>query len=109
MTSLIRFPFLATFVVLALSAQVQTALLQVIHNCADAAASEVDVWLNTNLLLDDFAFRTATPFVDAPAGVPFTVGIAPAGSTSSMQSIFTQEFTLEENGRYIIVASGIVS
>ncbi len=90
-------------------AHAQTARVQVIHNCADAAATEVDVWLDNALLLDDFAFRSATPFIDAPAGVPFTVGIAPSGSMSAAESIFTQEFTLEEDGSYIIVASGIVS
>src|SRR5690606_21770735 len=90
-------------------AHAQTARVQVIHNCADAAATEVDVWLDNALLLDDYAFRSATPFIDAPAGVPFTVGIAPSGSMSAAESIFTQEFTLEEDGSYIIVASGIVS
>ncbi len=87
----------------------QTARVQVIHNCADAAASEVDIWLNTTLLLDDFAFRTASPFVDAPAGIPFTVGIAPASSTNSGQSIYTETFTLADGATYIIVANGIIS
>ena len=45
------------------------ARVQVIHNSADAAAAVVDVWLNDQLLLDNFAFRTASPFIDAPAGV----------------------------------------
>ncbi len=90
-------------------ASAQTARVQVIHNCAEQAAAEVDVWLNDILLLDDFAFRTATPFVDAPAGVPFTVGIAPASSASASESIFEQTFTLEVDGSYILVAGGIVS
>jgi hypothetical protein len=47
----------------------QTAKIQVIHNSADAAASSVDVYLNGGLAIDDFAFRTATPFIDVPAGV----------------------------------------
>ena len=53
----------------------QTARLQVIHNSADAAAAVVDVYVDNALLLDDFEFRTASPFVDAPSGVSFTVGI----------------------------------
>ena len=87
----------------------QTASVQIIHNCADAAASTVDVWLNGNLLLDNVDFRTATPFVDAPSGVPLTVGIAPANSTSGSDAIFEQTFTLAADAKYIIVASGIVS
>ena len=86
-----------------------TARVQVIHNCADAAAATVDVWLDNTLLIDDFAFRTASPFVDAPAGVNFTVGIAPPTSTSSSESIYTEDFTLTSGETYVIVASGIVS
>ena len=86
-----------------------TARVQVIHNCADAAATTVDVWLNNTLLLDDFTFRTASPFVDAPAGVALTVGIAPPTSMDASESIFTQDFNLTANETYIIVASGIVS
>lgn len=86
-----------------------TARVQVIHNSADAAASSVDVWLDNTLLLDDFTFRTASPFVDAPAGIPFTVGIAPASSASAAESIYTETFTLTAGATYVIVASGIVS
>lgn len=86
-----------------------TARVQVIHNCADAAAATVDVWLDNTLLIDDFAFRTASPFVDAPAGVNFTVGIAPPNSTNSSESIYTEDFTLNQGETYVIVASGIVS
>ncbi len=51
------------------------ARVQVIHNSAVAAAAVVDVWLNNTFLIDNFAFRTATPFIDAPAGVEFTIAI----------------------------------
>ncbi|MGE5810619.1 MAG: hypothetical protein ACM339_03900, partial [Ignavibacteria bacterium] len=54
----------------------QTARLQVIHNAADPAAVSVDIYLNGGLLLNDFEFRTATPFIDAPAGTPINVGVA---------------------------------
>lgn len=86
-----------------------TARVQVIHNCADAAAASVDVWLDNTLLLDDFNFRTASPFVDAPAGVSFTVGIAPSTSTDASQSLYTEAFTLTAGETYVIVASGIVN
>jgi len=85
------------------------ARVQVIHNSADLAAAQVDVWLDNTLLIDDFAFRTASPFIDAPAGVPFNVGIAPANSTMASDAIFNQTFTLAANETYLIVASGIVS
>jgi hypothetical protein len=86
-----------------------TARLQVIHNSADAAAAVVDVWVGDTKLLPNFAFRTASPFVDAPAGVPLDVVIAPANSTSVLQGIATFPVTLTANATYVVVANGIVS
>ncbi len=87
----------------------QTARVQVIHNSADAAAASVDVYLNGNLLLDNFAFRTATPFIDAPAGVPIQIDIAPGTSTSAAESIYSIAPTLTPGETYAVVADGIVS
>ena len=89
--------------------EITTARVQVIHNSADAAAAVVDVWLNDTLLLDDFAFRTASPFIDAPAGVEFTIAIQGPGSTSSANPIWSQNYTLEADETYILIANGIVS
>ena len=50
-----------------------TARVQVIHNSADLAAASVDIYLNNTLLIDDFNFRTASPFIDAPAGEEITI------------------------------------
>lgn len=66
----------------------QTARVQVIHNSADLAAQTVDVYLNDDLLLDDFMFRTASPFIDAPAGVQLSIEVAPINSTSSADAIY---------------------
>ena len=92
-----------------MNAFAQTARVQVIHNSADLTAQTVDVWLDNTLLLDDFQFRTASPFVDAPAGVQFTVGIAPSTSTSAGEAIATFDYTLTAGETYVLVADGIVS
>lgn len=84
------------------------ARLQVIHNSADAAASVVDVWLNDSKLIENFAFRTASPFIDAPAGVPFTVSVQPPGSTSASNPLWSQSYTLASGGTYVLVANGLV-
>ena len=90
--------------------QAQTARVQVIHNCADAAAASVDVWLNDTLLLDDFAFRTASPFVNAPAGTPFDLTICGPNSTDTTQEVVRfSGVTLTANETYVITANGIVS
>ncbi|MBL7965220.1 MAG: DUF4397 domain-containing protein [Flavobacteriales bacterium] len=91
------------------AAAAQNAELQVIHNCADLAAAEVDVYVNGTLALDDFAFRTATPFLTLPAGVPLNIGIAPSTSTSVVDVIAPFTVTLADGEKYIAVASGIVS
>ncbi|MBE2288029.1 MAG: DUF4397 domain-containing protein [Chitinophagaceae bacterium] len=87
----------------------ETARVQVIHNCADAIADSVDVYLNGSILLDNFAFRTASEFVNAPVGVPVTLGVAPKNSTSVADTIYSLTTTLTSDKRYIIVANGIVS
>ncbi|PKP49805.1 MAG: hypothetical protein CVT94_03935 [Bacteroidetes bacterium HGW-Bacteroidetes-11] len=86
-----------------------TARVQVMHNAADAAASEVDVWLNNVLLIDNFAFRTASPFIDAPAGVDFDVVIQPANSTDTTNALARFTYNLESDKKYILIANGIVS
>ena len=99
---------------LSLGVNAQTARVQVIHNSADAAASTVDVWLTAGpapavKLLEDFDFRTATPFIDAPAGIPLQIGVAPGTSTSVTDTIANFNLTLMANAKYVVVANGIVS
>lgn len=87
----------------------QTARVQVIHNSADAAADSVDVYLNDSLLLDNFAFRNATEFIDAPADAQISIDVAPKNSASSTESIYNLTTTLASGETYVLVASGIVS
>jgi len=86
-----------------------TARLQVIHNAADPAAATVDVYVNGSILLDDFAFRTATPYVDVPAGVALNIGVAPGNSTSVNDTLKNFEVTLTNGGTYLAVANGVLN
>ena len=88
---------------------IPTARVQAIHNSADLAAAKVDVWLNDAPLLNDFEFRTASPFVDVQAGVPFVISIADSASTDTTGALAQYTFTLMEDSTYILVANGIVS
>lgn len=105
MLALLLAGFLATTAIV----NAQTARVQVIHNSADAAADSVDVWLNNTLLLNNFAFRTATPFVNAPAGVPIELRVKGKTSTDTANALYKTTVTLTANTNYVIVASGIVS
>lgn len=92
------------------SLKAQTASLQVIHNCADAAATSVDIYAGTTLLIDDLQFRSASQtFTNIPAGVPIVVGVASGTSTSSAQSIATFTVNFANGSSNIVVADGIVS
>jgi hypothetical protein len=95
-----------TVVVLKEMVEEKFARLQVIHNAADPAAEMVDVWVNDELLLDDFAFRTATPFVDVPAGVNLTIGVAGPSSTSPGDALATFVVNLAEDVSYVAIANG---
>lgn len=88
----------------------QFARIEVIHNCADAAAATVDVYANGGSLIPDFAFRTTTGWINAPAGIPLTIQIAPGNSTSAAQAFATiPNVTFMANMKYVIIATGIQS
>ena len=85
-----------------------TARAQIIHNAADPNVGLVDVYVNGGLALDDFAFRTATPFIDLPAGEPLTIDVAPNTSADVSASLATFTATLEPGGSYVIIANGVL-
>jgi hypothetical protein len=87
----------------------QTARLQVIHNAADPGAVAVDIYLNGSLLLDNFGFREATPYIDAPAGTPINIGVAGPNSTSVADTIKNFNVTLTPNETYVAIANGVLS
>lgn len=82
------------------------ALLQVIHNAADPAANIVDVWVNGSVFIEDFAFRTATPFVNVPAGVELTVGVSAPNAGAPLVEF--APVTLTADVAYVAVANGVL-
>lgn len=85
------------------------ASVQIIHNSPDEATSEIDLYLNGQLLVDNFQFRTATPFIDVSASSEIILEAAPSGSTGPEDAIAGFPLTLIENGKYIIAIQGIIS
>lgn len=85
-----------------------TALLQLIHNAADPAAATVDIYLDSVRVLNDFAFRQATPFLALPAGVPLTVSIAPGTSTGVGDAVKSLTVTLDSGKVYLAIANGVL-
>ena len=86
----------------------QNAEIQIIHNAADPGAALVDIYVDGNLTLDNFAFREATPFLSLPSGT-INVGVAPPNSSSASDIIATFPVTLVSGERYIAVANGVLN
>ncbi|MEZ4699278.1 MAG: DUF4397 domain-containing protein [Rhodothermales bacterium] len=96
-------------VLAATGVQAQTARVQVVHNSPYAAAAAVDVYINGSLTLDDFAFRSATPFVELPAGAEVTIDITTPDAADNSSPVFTKTIPapgLTEGETYLLVAAG---
>jgi hypothetical protein len=85
------------------------ARLQVLHNSADAAAATVDIYFNDALLIDDFAFRTGSAYIDVPAEVINEIAVAPGNSTDVGDALVTIPTTFAANETYVAIANGIIS
>ncbi len=90
----------------------ETAMVQVIHASPDPAAAVVDVWVEgqESPLLDDFEFKSATPYTALPAGVALNIGIAAGDSTSYDDSLKTWEgVEFDVDSENVVIAHGLVS
>jgi len=85
------------------------ARLQVIHNAADPSAASVDVYVNGAKLLDNFAFRNATPYIFVPAGIVLNIGIAAGTSTSVNDTLKNFAMTLQNGNSYVAIANGVLN
>lgn len=91
--------------------ELPTALtnVEIIHNAADTALDLVDVYLNDELAIEDFAFRTTTGYIDLPAGMPINVKAAPAGAGLGNAADILDVPFLRADTSYIVIANGTVS
>jgi hypothetical protein len=83
------------------------AFVQIIHASADPTASEVDIYLNGALALDNFKFPSATPFLPIVPYKPASVKIAPANSTSEADAFFTTTITADSSKYHYAIANGV--
>ncbi|KAB1063234.1 T9SS type A sorting domain-containing protein [Salibacter halophilus] len=109
MKKLLQISSLVFTLLVGINSIAQTARVQVIHNSPDVNAQTVDVWVNNMLALDDFEFRTATPFLDLPAGVPVEIRVKGSNSQDTTNPLFFTTQTLQANETYVAVANGLVS
>ncbi len=83
------------------------ARVQAIHNAPDPALTVIDLYVADMLVLDDVPFRTASPYLDIPAFIPLTGGIAPGNSTGPDDVFFEFTFTLGLNETYQFILIGV--
>lgn len=82
------------------------ARLQIIHNSPDTALANVDVYIDNQLAVDNFAFRTSTAFLDAYGKTPRNIGIAPKNSTSVNDTLYNITATLDSAKSYVAIING---
>lgn len=87
----------------------QTAEVRIIHNSGDAVVRYVDVWLDSNRLLDNFEFRTSTGFLSIPAEDTVVIGISDSSAQDTSSLLFTTELSLSPGKEYFFVLNGILS
>jgi Ca2+-binding RTX toxin-like protein len=80
--------------------------LQIIHNSPYASAGVVDVYVNNQILLNDFAFRSATGFTSVPSGVNLKVDITAGNAPNNANPVFTTTLNLAAGGTYVAMAAG---
>jgi hypothetical protein len=89
--------------------QQDSARVQLIHNAADSTADTLDVYMNGVMLLDNFAFRTATPFMNVQAGQDMVISFVHKDSADTTGAVFTDTINFGVDSSYIVVASGNIS
>ena len=98
MHTLLRLTALTAFALTSSVAFAQ-ARLQVIHNAADPGAAVVDVYVNGGILLDDFAFRAATPYIDVASDTDLEIAVAPG----------TSAYRARERSRSLTTSNRVIS
>lgn len=94
---------------------IDSARVQVIHNAADPAADTVDIYIVSTVddtliaKVEDFAFRTALPYIDLPSNQPMEILVAPKNSTSVNDVIATFPADLETGETYVAIANGVLT
>jgi hypothetical protein len=87
-----------------------SAKIQVIHNAPDPAAANVDLTLLAGprfiAKLQNVPFRGATPYLDLPADLPYTVQVSAPGSSAVLASF---DVTPEAGETYLAIANGVLN
>lgn len=90
------------------SVEGQSRFVQIIHNSADTALTELDIYLNDSLIADNFQFRTATAFLEIPDtanNLNTKIYINPKNSVDTSSYYFRSSIPLT-SGNYLAIIAG---
>ncbi|MDZ7363089.1 MAG: T9SS type A sorting domain-containing protein [candidate division KSB1 bacterium] len=90
---------------LALPALAQNARVQFIHNSGDIDARPIDLYVGDSLYVDQFTYRTATPFRNVPSG---SVKILLTHPTRKDSIVADVNLDLAAGGTYVCIINGIL-
>ncbi|MCH8557292.1 MAG: choice-of-anchor J domain-containing protein [Balneolia bacterium] len=80
------------------------AIVQLVHNSADPALESVDIFIDGELAISGFEFRSSLSGIKLPSEQDIFVGIAPHGSE---EIVLGSDALFTENGSYLIVVDGV--
>lgn len=86
----------------------KSAKIQIVHNAPDPELNIVDIYLDTEKILDDFEFRKATTYIEIEAEIDSKLAIAPSNSSSVNDAIKTFDFNLASNENYLAMIIGVI-
>jgi hypothetical protein len=87
------------------SSQIAGTTVQLIHNALDVNLKNVDVYIDGNKAISNFAFRTATPFTSIPSG-SHRIAISKSGSAVDTAWNATT-ITLKADSSYLLMLTGV--
>jgi hypothetical protein len=85
------------------------ARAQFIHASADNFVHSVDVYINDSLYLDDFAFQSATPYIQIPAEIILDIVVTPANASDTTGALLHAFLQPEADENYQLILWGIAS
>lgn len=85
------------------------ARVQLIHNSPDTANQYFDIWIGTSKVFNNLPFRTATAFVDVPAGNQISILLTDSASVSPENPKLIFRYTFQNNSKYMLVIQGMES
>ncbi len=80
-----------------------TARLQIIHA---AASQTVELTVNDEVIDPSFAYRTATPYFDVPAGQTITIELTPVGGVTPASQVESYQVQLDNDETYVAAIYG---